>query len=327
MKTIKWSGKPRFNKGIRIAIKCAIGLQKMMATKFNVPSLLTANHTQDFLESFFSVIRGMMAANNNPTAVMFLQRCKYYITQKILEDDDFDIFSLKETLEMYRDLSDMDDDFSPSKEEPAIDEGLPELVSVEECQDEITDDSLSDDDENVDKDEEVLDDFVAARMDKLQEKHDPADNSYQIGIEWIAASMASKFEKVDNSLGTTEIKMTVPKDFLNAASTKYTNSLCKGGMLRPTEKWLSDVKKMDEMFLKHHPENGLRKGCGVTEDFTKLLESHFPERDVKILTFFTRLRTRIRIRKMNAKVMAPKRGTYRGTLRNSRKQAETAYRL
>merc|ERR1712051_721871 len=101
---------------------------------------------------------------------------------------------------MYCDLSDMGDDFSPSEEEAAIDEGLPELVSVEEGQDEITDDSLSDDDENVDKDEEVLDDFVAARMDKLQEKHDPADNSYQIGIEWIAASMASKFEKVDNSL-------------------------------------------------------------------------------------------------------------------------------
>lgn len=325
MKSIKWSGKPRFNKGIRIAIKCAIGLQEMMATKFNVPSLMTANHTQDFLESFFGVIKGMMAANNSPTAVMFLQRCKYYITQKILEDDDFDIFSLKETLEMYRDLSDMGDDFSPTKEEPAIDEGLPELISLEEGQDEITDDSLSDDDENVDKDEEVLDDFVAARMDKLQEKADPKDDSYQIGIEWIAASMACKFEKVDDSLGTTEIKMTVPKDFLNAASTMYTNSLCKGGMLRPTEKWLSDVKQMDEMFLKHHPENGLRKGCGVTEDFTKLLESHFPERDIKILSFFTRLRTRIRIRKMNAKVMAPKRGTYRGTLRNCRKQAETAY--
>ena len=163
MKEIKWSGKPRFNKGIRIAIKCAIGLQKTLA-KFNVPNLMTENHTQDFLEGFFSIIRAMMASNNNPSAAMFLQRCKYFITQKILEDEDFDIFSLKEILEEARDLSDMDED----QIAPEVNDDLPELVPL----DENSEDCNDGDDDEIDKDEEVIDKIVVERlnaMDKIED--------------------------------------------------------------------------------------------------------------------------------------------------------------
>ena len=107
MKKMKWSGKPRFPTAIRISIKCAITLQQTLDTKYNIPYLMTENHTQDFLEAFFSVIRGMMAANNNPTAKMFLQRVKFYVIQHILEDEEFDIFSLREILEKPRDLFDL----------------------------------------------------------------------------------------------------------------------------------------------------------------------------------------------------------------------------
>ena len=110
MNTMKWSGAPRFNKAIQISMRCAIGLQELLATKYDIPYLMTENHTQDYLEAFFSVIRGMMAANTNPTAKMFLQRVKFYVIQQILEDENFDIFSLQEVLEKPRDLFDMDDD-------------------------------------------------------------------------------------------------------------------------------------------------------------------------------------------------------------------------
>ena len=315
MKEIKWSGRPRFNKGIRIAIKCAIGLQETIKAKFNIPNLMTENHTQDFLEAFFGVIRAMMAANNNPTAAMFLQRCKYYITQMMLEDENFDIFSLKEKLEEMRDLSDMDEDIIENT--PVVNEELPELISLKENND---DEKQSDDDEDIDRDEELIDDFVAHRIDKLVNKDDVKDPSYEIGLNWIAGSIASKFRD-DESLGTTEMKMAMPKDFLHAVSTMFTNSLCKGGLLTPTEEWLADVKKMDQLFMSHHPKGRLRKGTGVTADFIKKLQENFEHRDLKILSFFCRLRTRIRIREMNAKHLAPKLGTLRGR----RKQAETIY--
>ena len=89
METMKFSGRPRFNKGIIIAIKAAIGLQADLARDYNIPTFQTSHMTQDFLESFFSVIRGMGSANNNPDTFLFLHRVKAYITQKILEDDDY----------------------------------------------------------------------------------------------------------------------------------------------------------------------------------------------------------------------------------------------
>ena len=233
----------------------------------------------------------------------------------MLEDENFDIFSLKEKLEEMRDLSDMDDDVIVNT--PVVNEELPELISLEENDE---NEKQSDDDEDIDRDEEVIDDFVAHRLDKLQNKDNVDDPSYQIGLEWIAGSIASKFRD-DESLGTTEMKMAMPKDFLHAVSTMFTNSLCKGGLLTPTEKWLADVKKMDQLFMSHHPKGKLRKGTGVTADFIKKLQENFEHRDLKILSFFCRLRTRIRIREMNAKRLAPKHGTLRGR----RKQAETIY--
>ena len=110
LRNMKFSGKPRFHKGMLIAIKCAKELQKFLADNHCHPRFLTGSIVQDFLESFFGVIRGMGGVNTNPDTFMFLNRVKFYITQKILEDGNFDIFSLRKKLNEKRDLSDMDHD-------------------------------------------------------------------------------------------------------------------------------------------------------------------------------------------------------------------------
>ena len=69
---------------------------------------------------------------------------------------------------------------------------------------------------------------------------------------------------------------------------------------------------MDQMFMNHHPKDRLVQGVGVTENFTKELVEAFPHRSFEILAFFTRARTRARIRHINRRIMAPKRGTLRG---------------
>ena len=108
LRTMKFSGRPRFHKGLQIAMECAKGLQEYLAENHSHPHFLTNSIIQDFLESFFGVIRAMGGANNNPDTIQFLQRVKHYITQKILEDESFDIFSMQEALEEKRDLSDLE---------------------------------------------------------------------------------------------------------------------------------------------------------------------------------------------------------------------------
>ena len=117
------------------------------------------------------------------------------------------------------------------------------------------------------------------------------------------------------------MKMALPKQFLNTVSSMFTNSLDKGGLLRPTEHWLSDVKNMDLLFNQHHPNGRVLKGPGVTADFTKVLEEKFQNRRLELLSYFTRLRTGVRVREMNAKRLAPKKSTLRGL----RKQLETVF--
>ena len=194
MTTMKFSGKPRFQKGLIIAIKVAIQLQKLLAEHYNSPTLTTASITQDFLESFFSIIRAMGGANTNPDTFMFLQRVKHYITQKILEDDIFDIFCLKVKLTEKRDLSDMDHDV-------LSDAILPEHVNVKEGQE--VQDNL-----DVDPDEEVLDDQSAQQFEDLNvpksKSHEIAQISYEQGIIHMAAAIASNFR--EDNLGTIEMK-------------------------------------------------------------------------------------------------------------------------
>ena len=92
----------------------------------------------------------------------------------------------------------------------------------------------------------------------------------------------------------------------------FDTALNKGGFIKPTEEWLADVTKMDEMFMNWHPKDRLQKGVGLVDDFTAILVDHFFWRDPEVVGFFVRVRTRARIRHMNRKIMAPKNGTLRG---------------
>ena len=98
LRTAKFDGSPFFQYGIIIAINGTFKLHEMMNELYQKPYLHTARITQDPLERFFSIIRGMGGSCNDPSALEFLQRVKYYVTQKMLEDDKFDIFEVEQEL-------------------------------------------------------------------------------------------------------------------------------------------------------------------------------------------------------------------------------------
>ena len=148
-----------------------------------------------------------------------------------------------------------------------------------------------------------MDDEALETFEKLR-NNDVAEISYKQGLFHMAAAIASNFRD-DKSLGTSEMKSEIPTQM-------YTCALNRGGLINPTIDWLADVTKMDQMFIEHHPKDRLNKGVGLTEDFNKLLQIAFPNRNIEILEYFTRVRTRARIRHMNRRIMAPKRGTLRG---------------
>ena len=97
-----------------------------------------------------------------------------------------------------------------------------------------------------DDQEQVLDDTAAKIYEQLANSSSiipsaAAEISYQQGITHLAAAIASNFR--EEHLGTTEMESKIP-------SQMFTIGLNKGGLFKPTEKWLADVIKMKTIILK-----------------------------------------------------------------------------
>ena len=145
------------------------------------------------------------------------------------------------------------------------------------------------------------------------------------GEYWMSGYVAKKCAKIDPSLGAYEHNLT--KDH---AKSKYADLASRGGITRPTKKFLSDVKKMRKMFIKHHPKDSLKKGPGLISDFYEILKTKFSHYHDKVLHLIARLFTRFRVRTINKieKLKKKKRKSKKKgpkSLRGMKKQAEYSH--
>jgi hypothetical protein len=113
----------------------------------------------------------------------------------------------------------------------------------------------------------------------------------------------------DPSLGSREGQV-VPLSQMPASSV-FTDSMNRGGLTYPSEVFLREVKKMEEMFNHHHPPNNLRTGQGVIGDFLDILVQEVPNRDKATLALFARTRTYIRLRTINRREKMAKNSSLR----------------
>lgn len=93
-KAPKWSKIPS-QKGAIISVKSAIQLQEILSDDYNEPKFGTEVITQDDLECFFGIKRGQDGTNDTPSALQYNNRVSSGVTQAILMDTDFDIFSME----------------------------------------------------------------------------------------------------------------------------------------------------------------------------------------------------------------------------------------
>jgi hypothetical protein len=112
-----------------------------------------------------------------------------------------------------------------------------------------------------------------------------------------AGFMAAKKKSLEPSLGSREGQV-IPLAQLPASSV-FTDAMNRGGLTYPTEKFLAEVKMMEEHFINHHPKDGLRQKIGLVKDFRAKLVRAFPDRHPSTLDLFARTRTRIRMRRIN----------------------------
>ena len=77
-----------------------------------IPYLRLSVNTQDPLESFFGVIKGMFGYEARPPLTNFNKRMDHYIIGKLLEEEKVDIFDVQKAVEgNYPDFEDEKFDF------------------------------------------------------------------------------------------------------------------------------------------------------------------------------------------------------------------------
>ena len=88
-----------FQNALKLAIKTAIELQQFLQAEYGIPWLMLSKLVQDHLESLFSVVRALFGAECKPPPLDCMKRMNHIVINTLIQDDNFDVFSLKEILE------------------------------------------------------------------------------------------------------------------------------------------------------------------------------------------------------------------------------------
>ena len=91
-------------------------------------------------------------------------------------------------------------------------------------------------------------------------------------------------------------------------------------ILKPSDVWMHDLIKMDQIFCSYNGENSLKTGRGLISRLHRILEQEFPTYDIAILKSFAFLRTAIQIKSINKAAEAKKKSkmTQRGAKKTAR---------
>lgn len=120
------------------------------------------------------------------------------------------------------------------------------------------------------------------------------------GLAYIAGFIAHNFLDSHPELG----QKTSEFDFIAHNETSpWISQLSRGGLIKPSEDFLKNVFKFEEIFKEFH-EEGISDTKGVTASLIKIMQLKFPDISPPIIQKFVRTRMFIRIKHLNREIKA-----------------------
>ena len=281
-----------YQKGIVICIKSLLDLFPYLQNKYGISYLLTSRLNQDIVENCFSKIRAMGGSNTSPGALEFQNRLRLLI------------------LGGCSDYSIQTGSVEPTKDD--------ETVLSQEVLSAIEQPSLKkkNKSERLPNIQKIISMFPKTNKTFTCSQQIDAERAMatEEGMCYLAGYVA--YASGCKELGDRDISKVSP------AVQQHSNWLHKmscGGLLFPKERFLSDVKKMDETFNSIHneSEDGLLREKGIVRKVVRKLEELFPSYSVHLLKKFAMTRTAIRIRTLKNCLK-----TYKYTHRSLKKKIE-----
>ncbi|CAI6375105.1 unnamed protein product [Macrosiphum euphorbiae] len=206
-----------FQKGILISIKSTQELFKHLNKKYNISYILTHRLNQDSLESFFSLIRSRGGLNDHPTPLNAMYRIRIIVLGK-----NPGVVQAKQNIEIQNDQSNSEE-YLVANVMATADVKID--LNNEENNGEISDSSLSSEDESAQK--------------NLQTTNEEDGFIYLCG--WLARKFKNKYLHLGNYT-----KDNKPEHSYSMPS--WVHHLSFGGLTEPTDYWVMQAKQFENIF-------------------------------------------------------------------------------
>ena len=114
------------------------------------------------------------------------------------------------------------------------------------------------------------------------------------GLAYVAGYVAAKCAAVDKTLGrVTSEASAVPRDGRYA----WLDAVSRGGLTVPSQRWLGQVEELEVTFVAIH-RGGIDRGPGVVRRLAADAALKFPELDSRVLKKYAMTRTQLRAREV-----------------------------
>ena len=309
-------------KGILANIHSTRALHRDLVTNGPFEFIICRRLNQDFLENFFSRLRAIGGDNCHPGPYTALRRIRTLLIGK-----QADIIVKRSSVAMEDTTAPVQIPL-PERNLPTVD---PEEVEIQENTDIEELDTYVDTNNEMEENHTVVTD-VTKELDKnhMDEQFDPQttedipnfedtdvqlteediinefqamakkDTGFQ-GLSYLAGYIAFKFKNEFPELGSKT--RTFPTHDPDGNSYNYITTwifhVSKGGLMVPDTKFLNYCQLFEQEFLKFHGIEGINREDRILDKLTKILVDKFGnDFDKKVLAFFVKVRTYIRIKTM-----------------------------
>ena len=312
-------------KGILANIHSTRALHRDLVTNGPFDYIICRRLNQDFLENFFSRLRAIGGDNCHPGPYTMLRRVRTLLIGKqadiIVQRSSVAIEDItapeqipipqpstssveQEEVQIYDDPPEELDNFEDANNEVEktlnatnyvtkdLDTSLMEEHHDPETMEDIP--NFENTDVYIEGDEDI--DIAIQEYQTLAKE----DTGFQ-GLSYLAGYIAFKFKNEFPQLG--DKTNTFPRHDANGNRYNYITTwifhVSKGGLMVPESKFLNYCQLFELEFFKFHGEKGINREDRILDKLTKILFDKFgKDFDKKVLAFFVKVRTYIRIKTM-----------------------------
>ncbi len=272
-----------FQKGWVVSIDSALEMLSQLQEEYGATYLMTSRCNSDNVENFFSRIRYIAGADTHPASVDFKNRFRLvvlgqsaeYVVQnaavKFQQEEDEPILLSQQLVEGVGFEAEPRSEFDVVQEDNNNNTPVPTMTEEEGERSNI-----------------VLQTIIEVDIPVGQDLTEKQKQSAEEALKFIAGYIAFKKKKDHPTLGSFSYTP-------DTASCPWIDIMSYGGLTRPSQEWLNQVKLFEEEFQKVHGTE-ISREAKIIQSLETHLQEKFPVVPKDLVKFYSKMRIHFRLK-------------------------------